>query len=94
MNEDTPDLARIPESLQPLKWVRFSPDQTFGDGDVLLVAVPVPVRRNPKDTASDWYYLFEIVRIQCDEDFFEVWCNDEPWDWNMEEVDWYVIIRR
>jgi len=92
MTDHTPDLSRIPESLQPLRWVRFSADHTFGDGDLLLVAVPV--LNVQKDPSRGWHYLFEIVRIQCDEDYFEVWCNDEPWDWNMEEVDWYVVIRR
>lgn len=89
MTDHTPDLTRIPASLQPLKWVQFTPDTVFGDGWVLLVAVPIYDLKE-----RQWFYKIEVVRIQCEEEFSEVWCNDEPWDWKIEEVDWYVVIRR
>lgn len=86
-----PERSKIPPSLQSLAWVERSDDDVYLDGSVLLAAVPVYKDSSQPD--AGWYYAFDVVHIACDVDYFAVECNDEPWGWNMSDVDWYVVIR-
>lgn len=85
-----PDITEIPGSLCMLNWKRMDPTREWNDGHVLLVAVPV--RHNPEREL--WRYEFDVVTIECDEGLFRVKCADEPWGWDLHDVDYYVEIRR
>lgn len=81
-----PDGAKISAALQSLDWRPIDPqDERWENGTVLLVAVPI-------GTTDGWYYVYSVVTIRCDEDFFAVTCEDEPWGWYLSECDWYVVI--
>lgn len=71
----------IPEAIQ---WKKHNPDRTIVyDGDVYLVALEV---KNNKTGKSTWEVA--KVRINCDEDYFDMInadCEDSSsydyWDW-------------
>jgi hypothetical protein len=86
----TPDITKIPKPLQPLDWQRFenTPDTLWSDGQELLVAVPVCQRDK-----EQWQYEISVIRIRCDEDYFAVTCEGDPWGWDLDDIEFYVVIR-
>lgn len=81
------DRAKIPAALQGIDWQEMH-NQGWYDGDALLVAVPM------RDSSGDWSYELSVITICCDEDYFRIECDGEPWSndgvplW--ETVDFYV----
>lgn len=87
--DHTPDESRLPKCVTG--WKRRGPGDAFYDGSQVLVAVAIVNRHSP----DKWYYEFEVVHIRCDEDFFAVEdCNGDPWGWDMDDVDFYVALRK
>ena len=64
MNHE-PDKSKIASALRALEWRSTDPEEgrvrIWGDGQVLLIAVPV--FRGPK-LASGWMYEYHVVSIQ------------------------------
>lgn len=75
-----PDPSRLRQIGQ---WQPLPQDAVWEDGSQLLVAVPIV-------GVTDWFYEYAVIEIKCDEDYFELKCNDEPWDWSWEDIDFYV----
>jgi len=88
----TPDATKIPDALRTLDWKSMDHERLWGDGEQLIVAVPVC--HSSDEPERGWRYEFDVVTIECDEDFFKVKCADEPWDWDLNDADYYVEIRR
>jgi hypothetical protein len=86
-----PQTMRIPKSLRMLPWKVMPVEFQLYDGDELLVAVPVCKDSSHPDTG--WYYEISVVKVCCDEHYSAVECNDEPWWWELEDADFYVLIR-
>ncbi len=84
-----PDECRLPKCVTG--WKRFDKSDVFEDGSQLLVAVPINDRHSTK---RKWYYEYSVVVVKCDEDFFDLECNDESWGWSIFDVDFYVLLRR
>jgi len=87
-----PDITKIPESLRALDWKPMPsyPDNEWWDGQVLLVSLPIC---DDKDRRK-WWYEFHVVTIECDEDYFKVKLDGEPWGWELDDADYYVVIRK
>ncbi len=85
-----PDITKIPESLRALDWKPMAPSTMWWDGQLLLVALPIC---DNKDT-SKWWYEFHVVTIECDEDYFAVKLAGEPWNWELNDADYYVVIKK
>lgn len=83
-----PDKRRLPPSLQGLEWMVIDPQQEWIDGTAILVAVPVCDRWAKSN--DDWSYEISVVNIHCDEHYFSLTCQGEPWGWELSEVDFYV----
>lgn len=91
-HDHKPDMRKIPAALRGLFWVaNDNTKRLWGDGQELLVAVPVCTKAKYPD--KGWHYEFSVIVIRCDEGYFAVTCEDEPWGWHLDEVDWYVTIR-
>jgi hypothetical protein len=84
-------LAAIPGSLCTLNWRRFNPDWHWYDCDTILAAVPV--MRDSNNKHLGWLYEFSVVKFRCDEDYFAVHCEGEPWGWSHDDIELFVLIR-
>ena len=80
--EHMPDSSRLPAIGH---WLPMDLERGWEDGTQLLVAVPI-------DSKPKWIYELNVVTIKCDEHFFELKCNDEPWGWTMEDVDFFIVL--
>lgn len=75
----------MPDTILPLPWKpREDHPELFFDGDQYLVALQCGRDGGPH------YWEYSVVRIYCDEDYFQVDCNDEPWGWQWEDVEFYI----
>lgn len=90
MSEHMPDSQRIPKSLQSLDWKVYEPGTEHWDGQKLVVAVPVHNNRHMRK--GQWVYEFSVVRIECDETFFRLTVEGDPWGWDLDSIDYYVEI--
>ena len=97
-----PNLDMLPKSLRCLDWQPMGPEEQFYDGDSLLVAVAVcwPKGRVGRSCVKqitqnnkDWYYELSVITVSCDEHYFAVVCNDEPWGWELSDVEFFVRIK-
>ena len=82
-----PDESRLPACVTG--WAPIPPDMVFQDGEQWLVAVPV--RHTPR---PGWSYELSVVTICCDEHYFAVKCDGEPWGWELSDVDFGVRLYR
>ena len=42
---------------------------------------------------DDWFYEYSVIVIRCDEDFFDIETADgNDWGWDLDCVDFYVIL--
>jgi hypothetical protein len=81
-----PDRSRLPDLGRD--WQIPHPDTIYQDGQQLLAAVPV---RGTNE--NGFYYELSVIRIRCDEDFFEVELSTgDPWCWNFSDVDLYIAL--
>lgn len=78
--EHQPDPSRLRQIGQ---WQPVPQDAVWEDGTQLLVAVPIVGDGN-------WYYEYNVIEIQCDEDYFNLECNGDPWGWLWEDIDFYI----
>jgi len=88
-----PDPSRLPACVTD--WQPMDVKRLWTDGTQLLVAVPVQSRiRNSRMRAvDDWFYEFSVIVIRCDEGYFEIETADgDAWGWDLESVDFYVIL--
>ena len=91
--EHKPDPSRLPACVTD--WRPMDTLRRWNDCTQLLVAVPVQSRiRNSRMRAvDDWFYEFSVVVIRCDEDFFDIVTADgDAWGWDLDSVDFYVIL--
>lgn len=87
-----PDKDKIPAALRVLNWVaNDNTKQLWGDGQELLVAVPVCTKAKYPD--KGWHYEFSVVTIRCDEAYFSIECDGNSWGWHLSDADWFVMIR-
>lgn len=80
------DRQNLPVELQRCDWRLMNVERSWGDGELILVAVP-PKRENLK---GPFRYVICVVTIRCDEDFFSVEEADEPWGWDLSDVDFWL----
>lgn len=84
MTRSTRDYAPDQSKLPLLgDWMPVANDAVWQDGTQLLVAVPIV-------GVTDWYYEYSVVEIKCDEGYFELECNDDPWGWTWHDIDFYI----
>ena len=42
---------------------------------------------------DDWFYEYSVIVIRCDEDFFDIETADgNDWGWDLDCIDFYVIL--
>lgn len=78
-----PELGDLPVVIS--SWRKAELDQEFGDGDQLLVAVPVNCRHGGKP-----YWEYYIVVVSCDSEHFSMHTNDGDWGWEWSDVEWWM----
>jgi hypothetical protein len=91
--EHKPDPSRLPACV--VGWQAMDIKRLWNDCTQLLVAVPVQSRiRNSRMRAvDDWFYEFSVIVIRCDEGYFEIETADgDAWGWDLDSVDFYVIL--
>lgn len=82
------DATRLPKCITG--WQQIDPKRLWNDGTQILVAVPVS---DARWTKRGWYYEYSVVVIRCDEDFFDIETPDgDAWGWDLDSVDFYVIL--
>lgn len=77
----------LPDTVACLDWKKPTEDQLWGDGTQILAAVPVIDRRTNRS-----YVEFSVVTIRCDEGYFAVECNGDPWGWDYTDIAMYVLL--
>lgn len=79
---DRDRLACIDNMLWEPVWCNES---RFGDGDVILFAVPIVSEQ------SGYVFEYHVVRIEC-ESLYECryTCGDGPWQWQPKDAAWFV----
>jgi hypothetical protein len=82
-----PDASRLPAAVTG--WMPIPADMVFHDGEQWLMAVAVKHRHTP-----GWSYELSVVTMCCDEDYFAIQCDGEPWGWSIEDVDFGVRLSR
>lgn len=89
-DSDSPDRDRLPKHVSG--WIEWQDDHLFCNGMVLLTAVPVcNYSGQPK---RGWHYEYEVVHVSCDEHFFSLSdANGDGWGWEIQDVDFYIILR-
>lgn len=90
----TPDASKIPDVLHGVPWrkVEKPSDIDISDGMSLLAAVPV-CKDSGKPEAG-WFYELSVIDVSCDEDCQSVCCQGDPWGWDLDDIDWYVVLSR
>ena len=43
--------------------------------------------------ADSWRYEMAVVTVCCDEHYFMVEVDGEPWGWEIYDVDFYLVLR-
>lgn len=77
----------LPDTVSGLKWEKPEPDQYWEDCTQILAAVPVIDRRTNRS-----YVEFSVVTIRCDEGYFNLECNGEPWGWDYSDIALFVFL--
>lgn len=73
------------EPVIALPWKpREQHPRLFYDGDQYLVALQVSYRGGPA------YWEYAVIRVRCDEDYFSLELDGEPWGWEWEAVEFYI----
>jgi hypothetical protein len=88
-----PDPSRLP--VCGGGWQPMDVKRSWTDGTQLLVAVPVQskIRNSRMRAVDDWFYEFSVIVIRCDEGYFEIETADgDSWGWDLDSVDFYVIL--
>jgi hypothetical protein len=95
VSEHKPDRSKIAKPLAVLTWQPMDASQEWFDGTDLLVAVPVCGNQHSRAlNVQKWSYEYYVVRVHCDEGYFNVAMTDNgDWGWELEDCDWYVLIR-
>ena len=96
MTDHQPDRSKLPKVLQSLPWLEYKQSDEFCDGMQLLCAVPVCIRdghRSLRLNADTWRYEMAVVTVRCDEHYFMVEVDGEPWGWEIYDVDFYLVLR-
>ena len=57
----------------------------FTSGDQYLVSL-----KSSSDGGKTYYWEYAVIRVECDEEFFEVTCDGESWGWEWDDVDFYM----
>jgi len=84
----SPDRTLLPASLQQCDWKTKDSHTIWCDGQVILAAVPVCIDNDK----PDWLYRYclAVITIRCDDDFLNVEEADEPWGWELDDVDYWL----
>lgn len=69
-----------------VEWQTVDPEQEFGDGDQLLVAVPIVSRHKPNTN----YWEYFVVRVSCDEGHFDMNTDEGNWGWSWGDVEFWM----
>ena len=104
--EHKPDIGRLPESVRQLEGKAMDPlDQSLEDGDVMLAAVPVFIDKDWNRCLAGgekgWRYELSVVQMMvaisrldaCDEHYFGIDIDGEPWGWDISDIDFFVLIK-
>lgn len=89
--KDEDRLTKIPESLQSLSWIPFDTKWHWYDQDCLLVAVGEMNHCQHKELG--WKYHFYVVTFAIDEDYFFIKCHGETWEFDLDDIEYFVPIR-
>lgn len=87
-----PDLNRLPGELRICGWRSMDLRREWNDGEVILAAVPVC--DDSRKPGGGFHYQLSVVTIRCDEDYFAVEEADEPWDWGLQDADFWLPLYR
>ena len=90
VQDHSPDLSRIPETLRALNWSEMDESIDWYDGQTILAAVPVQTT-NDREIAR-WSYEFSVLTISYDEDRLSAEVDGELWGWELSDADFYVRI--
>lgn len=86
MNQShTPDSSRLPKLGE---WRPMDINSPWKNGDQILVAVPTcsAARR------GEWRYEYYALTVKCDEHFFALECDNRPWNWELEDADFFTML--
>jgi hypothetical protein len=79
----TPDASRLPSCVTG--WIAMTEDQLFHDGEQWLMAVPVC-----GEVPVEWHYEYAVVTVRCDDHYIGFECDENPWSWGLDSVDFGV----
>jgi len=85
-----PDLTKMPGSLRGCPWLPVQAAKEWYDGQEILAAVPICL--NSSKPELGWKYEFDVVTIECDDDYFACRVNGETWEWELLDADWFLPI--
>ena len=77
--------AELPSEL---KWHDAIPGLIWDDGTQILTAVECCDHR---DTTRTWIE-YDVVTIRCDEYYFSLECNNEPWGWEYDSIVQFALL--
>jgi len=66
-------------------WRPMDSKLTWENGTQFLAAVPV-------GSPQKWSYEYSVVTVYCDDDYFDLDCNDEAWGWSLDDVDFFIVL--
>ena len=84
------DRTKIAPALQGVEWREMKRGIDWYDGSTLLVCVPVC--HDAGNPESGWCYEMSVVDISCDQDGLDVYCHGDAWGWDLDDVDWFVVL--
>jgi hypothetical protein len=73
--------------LRSMDWREPTLEQQWEDGTQILAAVRVLDSRTKRE-----YWEYSVVKVEADEGHFALTCNDEPWGWEYENIERFVVI--
>lgn len=81
-----PELEALKERVEKLAgWKkREEHPKLFYDGDQYLVALQVG------QGVGTYHWEYYVVRVRCDEDYFDVTLDGDSWGWSWEDVEFYI----
>src|SRR6056297_1948595 len=92
-----PDKTKLPQALQCVVWHPITSTMDLDDMDIsdgMAVLVAVPVCDDPGQPDAGWHYELSVVDVGCDEHYLSLCVQGDPWGWDLDDADWYVVLSR
>ena len=70
-----------------MEWREPTLEQHWDDGTQILAAVRLRDSRSKRE-----YWEYAVVTVEADEGHFALVCNGEPWCWDYENIERFVVL--